>query len=609
MEKNKTTEVLFGDRTPWRSDPVRFTGKSGCEIVKGTSPGYYRYAVDGVVSSKQVDAVQLVEWEMAELFSSTLITPFERGVEFSGAETVVRDISVADDVPSSSYVIERNGEISSVNIFYLVSEKLATPSVPMREAARRKVANLYESSNTPWLSDEIKFLPVANVKIAKGKEQGKYVVNKNSGYSMIYTAARLIADGYAVKDENMYAPYYEELVSVKKWTNKKRKALFELALKYAKEECGYDDGEGELSSLFDCVLFLERATDYGKKKTKSLFDWVNDIYKKEKEECSKKSDVVKGVNGLAALLTKNASDVIADVEELERGLDRMKKSSKIKTASNYNYSMFFAHARRKPQAGAKYVKNKRRYGKFIETLYQEDEYSNEKGVFTRSFTEAIPIVGLFDGDWWDRVCAIASGLEGRVSDLENASSSVALVAETIAASGERAASPIFATAALFLGKKTSSVKDDYDKEGLKKATELAKKAIKAVKKAKGAAEETLKIKECLDDKSALFEKVWKKVKSKKQKSPIMLFAKADRKPFPRDMVYRYGEFKLVYLSRDFVITRYSNKKSSCDTLLGRMEFWGAGNYYTVKDKKNGTDYGVFDEESLVYCGLAEWRIK
>lgn len=609
MKKNTTSEVIFGDRTPWRSDPVRFTDKSGCEIVKGTSPGYYRYAVDGVVSSRQVDAVQLVEWEMAELFSSTLITPSERGVEFNGAETVVRDISLSNDDLSSSYLIERGGEIFSVNVYYLISEKLANPSASMKEAARRKVANLYESSSTPWLSDEIKFVPVANVKITKGKEQGKYVVNKNSGYSMIYTAARLVADGYAVKDENMYAPYYDELATVKKWSKKKRNALFELALKYAKEEYDYDDGEGEISSLLDCVLFLERATDCGKKKTESLYDWVSNIYKKEKDECAKKTDVAKCVNGLAALLTKTASDAIADVEELARGLDRMKKSSKIKIESKYNYSMFFAHARRKPQAGATYVNNKGKYGKYIETAYYEDEYSNEKGIFTRTFTGAIPIVGLFDGDWWDRACTIASGLEGRVSDLEDVSSSVALVAESIAAGAERSVSPIFASAALFLDKKASSAKEICDKESLKKATDLAKKAIKAVKKAKDAAEEALKIKECLDEKSALFDKVWKKVKSKKQKKPIMLFAKAEHKPFSRGGVNNHGEYKLVYLSRDFVITRYSNRKATCDTLLGPMEFWGAGGHYVVKEKKSGTDYGVFDEEMLVYCGLAEWRIK
>lgn len=604
MKESTINDGIFGNHTPWRSDPVKFTDKPGCEIVRGTAPGYYRYAVDGVFSSKQVDAVQLVEWEMAEIFSSELFAPFERGVEFNGAEIVVRDISSSE----STYLIEREGDLYSVNLSFLVAEKSAMPSTSMREAARRRIASLYESQDTPWLFDEIRFKPSSRVKIVKGKERGKYVVDKGLGYTLIYSAARLIAEGFAEKDDGMYDAYYNEQAVQKKWSAKKRAAFYETVARYALETFGYDDGDGEISSLYDCVLFLERASDYGTKKEKTFFEWINEIFEREKSECDEKSNTVKAVGGLTALLFRTANVSLADVQVLKNGLDRMKKSSKLKGKDCYCYSMFFAHARRKPQGGATYVKDSRKYGTFVDTLISEDEYSYENKMFERRFTDAVPIVKLFDGDWWERTCEIAETVGDRAKELERIADTVTSVADIVATKNSVPVSKIFSESALVLDKKAHSGKAEYDKKELESAVELAKKAVKALKKAVTAAGEVVKIRDCLNEKTALYEKLWNKVKNVPAKKKSLLFAKARNKPFDRRWDYHHGEYKFVFLSKNFVITR-RNKDRTCVTPLGTMELEWDVYFYEVKEKKTGIDYGVFDEETLVYCGLAEWRIK
>ena len=100
-------EILFGVRSPWRTDPIEFITKPGYDIVRGSSPGFYEYAADGVVSSKQVDAVQLIEWGMARPVESDLFKPSKK-FEFTGNGMVIRDFVDGTD----DYLIQDGGKIA-----------------------------------------------------------------------------------------------------------------------------------------------------------------------------------------------------------------------------------------------------------------------------------------------------------------------------------------------------------------------------------------------------------------------------------------------------------------------------------------------------------------
>jgi len=575
-----TNDRLCGVNQPWKSDPIKFVNNPSFEVVRSATPGYYIYSVDGIVSSEQVDAVQLVEWKMAELLPNELFTPSAGGPEFTGVESVVRDFIDG----GKGYLVERGGCIMLVNDYYLVAEKLAVPTEAMKNEGRAAVARAYEPLDKPWVFDEIRFTLPLGVKVKKATARGKYIVDKNLSYTMIYSASRLVSEGLAKKDENMYDGYFSGKATSVKWSDKKAGAFFSLVCSFAKKQLGYSETE-KPSSLYEAALLYVRAVDAAGGKTGKTFGaWINGIYDTVAAAEKEKADRVKDEKTVINKVVKDLNSVVADIAKMDESEKKIVQASARNGA--FEYSLFFAFAMKKKQ------------------------YGSDK-------SESKVCVELFGGEWLDKGYKIAKSINKKISQLN---SDLASANEMILNIERRKLSDVLvekkdsatdiADCSAFLEKLVVRETEESDVNSYKQSIALVKNELDKTAGVDKRAEWLAGMCELLSEKEKQYAEVYKKATMRKMKKPCMLFAKKINKPYPKNSRCEYFSSKKYYrFSLQFINNKY--RISRCDDkeiILGGVRFaLSPCSCYRVYDKKSRKDLGIFSEEGLVYCGLARWK--
>ena len=188
--------------TPWPEDEIIFK-KGNWTIARADAPGLYVYSVDEIVAHAAVDAVQLVEWDMAEAVSYSALAPWEGSeIEFTGKAEILRDLADhTKQVAGRSYYVEVPGgrggmRLQRVNRYYLVANGFATGS----DAFKRHVLSLSLKKSAgieSWAQDEIVITPKAGYTIERGLSSGIYRVGQG-GFKSNWDAARLLEEGLAI---------------------------------------------------------------------------------------------------------------------------------------------------------------------------------------------------------------------------------------------------------------------------------------------------------------------------------------------------------------------------------------------------------------------------
>lgn len=589
---------LFGVHAPWRSDPIKFKDDRSFEIVRGSAPGYYKYSVDGVVCSKQVDAVQLIEWKMAEAFSSDLILPESKLFRLTGSEAVMRDF--IDE--SGDYLVERNGSVLLVNDYYLYAEKLAEPGDAVVEEGKRQVAHLYEGADKPWIDDCIKFVASDAASVKKAVTKGKYIVDRHSGYTVVYSASRLITDGLAVKDSAMFDEYFRSKATSKKWTAKKTNAFFEMFPIYAREIFGYDDSDGNISSLYEAALFYLRATDCGNKKGKNFAAWAKNVFDKEKSDMTAKSESAKTVGTVISLVSELAQGIKDDATLIMSEWLGMKLRSSVN--GKLDYRLFFAHAMREALCGSGYGAGKK---KNAVGLYVVSDFEKDRKINFAKRCDDVPLVKIFDDARWQETSEKAEKIKARADMLKEAVESVNKLVKIVGDSVTDVPkdSNFLACAAYLEKRPKAETKEELKSGEYEQMKNLVDEALTAV----GSAGSFIS---GIGEYARLLRNAWldfrcldTDAKKYRKRKPFMLFAKSVHKPFEKkDRPAEYSGYKLVYICNRYEITRCFDRTIK---IVGTEFSIPSGSCYYVSEKKSGKKKGLFSEEALVYCGLAEWR--
>ena len=590
---------LFGVHAPWRSDPIRFKDDRSFEIVRGSAPGYYRYSVDGVVCSKQVDAVQLIEWKMAEPFSSELILPESKLFRLTGSEAVMRDF--IDE--SGNYLVEKNGNVLLVNDYYLYAEKLAEPGDAVIEEGKKQVARLYEGPDKPWIDDCIKFVPSDAASVKKAVTKGKYIVDRHSGYTVVYAASRLITDGLAVKDTAMFDEYFRSKATSKKWTAKKTSAFFETFPVYAREIFGYDDSDGSITSLYEAALFYLRATDCGNKKGKNYATWAKNVFDKVKADVTAKSDSAKTVGTFFSLVSELARGIEDDVCMITSEWLGMKSRSSVN--GKLDYRLFFAHAMREAMCGSSCVSKKKKNAGG--GLYVVSDFEKDRKINFAKRCDDVPLVRIFNDERWQETVAKAGKIKARADMLKQSVESVNKLVKIVGDSVTDVPkdSKFLACAAYLEKRPKAETKEELKSGEYEQMKKLVVEALTAVEAAGHVISQIGEYAKLLNNACQDLLHIGADVKKYKKRKPFMLFAKSAHKPFEKKVrPAEYSEYKLVYICNRYEISRCYDRTIK---VVGTEFSVTSGSCYYVSEKKSGKKEGLFSEEALVYCGLAEWR--
>lgn len=592
-------EILFGVRSPWRTDPIEFITKPGCDIVRGSSPGFYEYAADGVVSSKQVDAVQLIEWGMARLIESDLFKPSKK-FEFTGNGMAICDFVDGTD----GYLIQDGEKIAVVNQYYLLANKIAKPGAALLSEAKRKVISEYEPADKPWFDDEIKFTAGDGVVITKGADKGKYRVQRY-GAIVTYSAAKLINMGLAVKDDCMYDGYFASKATRIDWQKKKKKAFYDLIPDYLLTCYGYTDNDGEPGSLFEAALSVIRAAKQSGKEVVSVVGWASGIVDKDFSDAQSKSELTEAISKTASMLEKTAEAWLDNAEET--GAATVKILALSKVDGKLDFVKFFDLAMRVPRAGCEYESTIKVDKSKISSNTGRSDFEAEKRIKYVKNCKDVPLVRLFEDDRLDAIYANAKELDERINELEGYIAAVKnLVSKSAMLVSKRQTDPTFEKCCAFLDKSPATVETSgVNKSACSKSCDRAEENLEKIKNTRAFAEEFVKLYDMLADKANVYNQLYAIASGMAKRKFRPWFFKI-RRVFPsRLRSIEYSDYKLYYLrKKGFVIHRHGAGTCTVDGYEFNIP---EGRCYDVIDKKTKAVYGILSEEALVYCGLAMWR--
>lgn len=589
-------EKLFGVRSPWRTDPIEFVTKPEYDIVRGSSPGYYDYAVDGVISSRQVDAVQLIEWGMARPIESDLFKPMKK-FEFTGNGMAIRDFVDGTE----NFLIQDGGKIATVNQYYLLANKIATPGAALLSEAKRGTIAKYESENMPWFDDEIKFTAGDGVVITKSAEKGKYRVQRY-GAIVTYSANKLINMGLAVKDDCMYDEYFASKATRDDWPKKKKKAFYDLIPDYLSGCYGYADDDGAPGSLFEAALSVIRAADQSSKDIVLVGGWANGVVDNERSDSSVKEELAKTVNKMSDMLKDMSYSWFIDATEV--GLTVAKILDLSKVDGKLDFVKFFDLAMRVPRAGCEYSGTIKVDKTKISSNTGRSDYEAAKKIKYAKNCKDIPLVRLFDDDRLDDIYKNAKAHDDRIVKLKGYSAAVKELFSKAAILATRPqVDPLVEKCCLFLDKSlTSSESIKIKRDGAD--NELIEIALNTMEACRNAVEEFVRLYDMLSARADMYNQLYTIASGLKfRKHKPWLFK--EQKPFTSDLrSMEYSDYKLYYTRKDIIIKKHHAETYKVDDYEFNIE---EGRCYDVIDKKTKTVYGTLSEEALVYCGLAMWR--
>lgn len=187
------------DETPWREDEIEFiTGD--WKIFRASAPGLYTYEIGGVSAQTVVDAVQLVEWHMAEVIRYEAHTPWVPDIVFNSNFDILRDLTdQSAKADKKSYIIFSDGKYYRVNSFYLVLKGLATATEDFKSKVDKISLRSSKSGGDTWDEDKIVLVPKEGYTVEKAPSRGRYKVYK--GYTCFtWDASRILEEGLAVTE-------------------------------------------------------------------------------------------------------------------------------------------------------------------------------------------------------------------------------------------------------------------------------------------------------------------------------------------------------------------------------------------------------------------------
>ncbi len=183
---------------PWREDEIVFL-EGDWEIFRSETPGLYRYRVKGIEASNAVDAVQLIDWGMAQIIRYSALEPWAgSNIRLLPEAEVLRDLTDRTSPEADRrYFLVEGKKLKRVNRFYLVSRGYAEGN----EAFSREVNGLKlrdKPKAESWPDDDIFIVGKRNREVSKGVSVGVYCVSYG-GVRFTCRASRLLEEGIAVK--------------------------------------------------------------------------------------------------------------------------------------------------------------------------------------------------------------------------------------------------------------------------------------------------------------------------------------------------------------------------------------------------------------------------
>ncbi len=183
--------------TPWEDDEIEFV-KGNWKIERSDCVGLYRYSVSGIEGQCEVDAVQLIQWNMAKVRDYPTLHPWDNADITFLTDGIIRDPrDKSNPKGKRNYLLEKDGKILCVNKYYLVQNGLANYGAKTaKEISMTKLSTMKVLTNIAWEEDEIIIVPQSGVTVAKAHSVGMYRVSYG-GITSVRSAEFLVQNGYA----------------------------------------------------------------------------------------------------------------------------------------------------------------------------------------------------------------------------------------------------------------------------------------------------------------------------------------------------------------------------------------------------------------------------
>ncbi len=184
---------------PWPSDGIVFV-KGDWKIWRAAYEGMYFYAVGGTPGRDAVDAVSLMEWNMATLPTYIALTPWISGLVFKDGDwQIMRDVFAGGANKNRKYYIQTASGVEKVNMYELLARDMATCDASVEKEIESAALSAIKGDDQyrPWPSDKIVFAERAGVTIRRASAEGVYVL-KNGSFSRSVNAARLREERLAI---------------------------------------------------------------------------------------------------------------------------------------------------------------------------------------------------------------------------------------------------------------------------------------------------------------------------------------------------------------------------------------------------------------------------
>lgn len=213
MDEAFLDKLLFriGNDTPWETDGIEYVASDDYIIHRGPCEGLYNYMYKGYYVYDCVDAVQLLQWNMARIKGFSLFPSWAgSGIKFPINGAAIRYFAdTSADESQRGYLICENQQFYVVNKFYLLAEGLAE----VEDDALYKAIDVpnmsYKRDEDPWKEDKLFFLPMGDFTIRKGRVPGRYLLTRK-GTTRNVSAAELLADGKAKPVTERRAYYFAQ---------------------------------------------------------------------------------------------------------------------------------------------------------------------------------------------------------------------------------------------------------------------------------------------------------------------------------------------------------------------------------------------------------------
>lgn len=225
MEEKKETGQT--NELPWEEDGIDLIENKHWIIRRADVEGFYTVEIDGVLSLRIVDAVQLIEHGMAKAHEFELLKVWKNSdIRYLPGNLILRNFAdTRRETEKRTFLIRVNeeGKLSEsneparyfeCNLYELLRRGVATVANP--ELVKKAAGALPDFSlkDAPWESDGIVFTPLAKDKVVKGSKEGKYVL-KIGGITVNCDRERLLGDGLAQTIEEYAQSAFNEQLSSK----------------------------------------------------------------------------------------------------------------------------------------------------------------------------------------------------------------------------------------------------------------------------------------------------------------------------------------------------------------------------------------------------------